>query len=142
MAKQLVITVPDDYNFEHVNIAGLLQAGHDFDVINLTPRPHSKGKANRPGNLTRTRADVTVSGSIMQKFTPQGAFTKRLAQDWIMQKGYCATSVGPAISNLISGGYIERFANDKDRYRFLKPLPEGKRDPRSQSGHIEVRKAG
>lgn len=141
MAKQLVITVPDDYNFEHVNIAGLLQAGLDFDVIKLTP-PTKGSKAHRPGNMTRTRADVTVSGSIMQKFTPQGAFTKRLAQDWIMQKGYCATSVGPALSNLISGGYIERFAGDKDRFRFLKPLPDTTKDPRSQSGHIEVRKAG
>lgn len=104
--KKLIAMIPDDMLIPSEFIAQCVE--FKIETVSQT------GKSPRSRRVVPGKTCTKV---ILEHFTPQGMFTRSIAQGWLTQHGYAETSVNSALHQLTKDGCVRKISHD--RYQFL-----------------------
>lgn len=108
--KKVTAIVPDD-----ADLSGLINI-----AVSLTLEKIGEEAVVKPARKAFRSRDGNTQTAIMDHYTPDGKFTRGLAEVWLKEKGFAETSASPALSALKKSGHIRVIASQK--YIFVKPM--------------------
>jgi hypothetical protein len=114
--KRLTATFPDHVQ---LNLSELMQKATDFKIETV----REEAATLAPVRTRKMIPNSSVAQTIMQHFTPGGAFTSLQADLWAKQAGYSANSGGAACALLERMGCLVRAGTEGHRivWKFSRP---------------------
>lgn len=116
--KKITLVVPDTFD-----LAQLLTVATGATSVNVETMLEPVQVNNKPKRTHLYVPGMDTRQAIMKHYLAGGFFSKQTAMKWMKEAGFNETSTSPAISRLITEGYITRSGTRVNyRYDFIKPM--------------------